>query len=151
MEPFDYFEELGLEQLAEPKRNALRIQESEGTVSEVSAPLQIGGKSLGEAFPDEINPNCAKYELTWNSYVLYQVLNEVYGVPDRSAEGITRRLVRVYEKSGLLDFVLSGGRISAGSNARRLHFEIVCANHVIDVISSDRPRCRKMSQSARIC
>jgi len=87
MEPFDYFEELGgrrylfLEQLAEPKRNALRIQESEGTVSEVSAPLQIGGKSLGEAFPDEINPNCAKYELTWNSYVLYQVLNEVYPRP----------------------------------------------------------------------
>lgn len=72
-------------------------------------------------------------------------------IPDRSAEGITRRLVRVYEKSGLLDFVLSGGRISAGSNARRLHFEIVCADHVIDVISSDRPRCRKMSQSARIC
>src|SRR5215472_1377912 len=157
MVPFDYFEQLGsrrylfLEQLAEPRRNALRMQVSEGTVSEASVPFQIGGKSFGEAFPVEINPDCAKYELTWNSYVLYQVLNEIYGIPDGAAVGITRRLTRVYEKSGLLEFVLSGSGISVGSNARLLHFEVVCADHVIDVISSEAPLCRKISQSARIC
>ena len=86
MEPFDHFEELGnyrylfLEQLFEPKRNTLRVQVAEGIVSNISQPVEIAGHSLGDGFPVELRPDSARYELLWDSYVLYQVQNEIYGV-----------------------------------------------------------------------
>ena len=150
MEPFEHFEELGncrflfLEQLFEPKRNTLRIQIAEGIVSKVSVPIEIAGRSFGDGFPVEKNPNSARYELYWDSYILYQVLNEMYGTVEASAEGIVTRLARVYRASSLLDYVSRSGSVSVGDPGKLLHFQIVCADHVIDVISPEGPLCRKI-------
>ena len=150
MESFEHFEELGncrflfLEQLFEPKKNTLRVQLAEGIVSNISQPVEIAGQSLGNGFPVELRPDSARYELLWNSYVLYQVQNEIYGVKDASAEGIVTRLAAVYRKSSLLDYALRSGLVSHDYSGKMLHFEIVCADHVVAVISEESPRCRKM-------
>ena len=155
MEPFDYFEELGncrylfLEQLIEPKRNALRIRLAEGIVSSAGVPVEIASQSFGDGLPVETNPNCARYELTWDSYVLYQVLNEMYSTAEVSARGTVTRLARVYKASSLLDYISRSGNASDTWPGGLLHFQIVCADHVIDVISSEGPQGRKIVAKQR--
>lgn len=155
MEPFEHFEELGncrylfLEQLFEPKRNTLRVQVAEGIVSNVSEPVEIAGKSLGDGFPVELRQDSARYELLWDSYVLYQVQNEIYGAKDAFAEGILTRLAAVYRKSSLLDDALRSCHVSQDYSGKMLHFEIVCADHVVAIISDQSPRSRKIGPKPR--
>lgn len=156
MEPFDYFEELNkcrylfLKELVEPNRNVLRIRAIEGKVSKTTVPLQIAGKSLGKAYPVEIGSDSARYELTWNSYVLYQVMNEMFGLPEPSTDGILGRLASVYRSSSLLDFVTRHSGASNDSPTKLLHFSILCADHLVDVISTDRPACLRIGPTLKI-
>jgi hypothetical protein len=150
MEPFDYFEELSkcqhlfLEELVEPETNTLRIQVIEGRASNIAVPIQVAGQLLGEGYPARIDANAVRYELTWNSYVLYEIVNESFGRQETSEDGILASSASVYKSSSLLDYVFRSTNASDEYPGKLVHFRIVCANHIIDVISTDRPVCRKI-------
>jgi len=149
MEPFDYFEELSscehlfLEELIEPGTNSLRIQVIEGRTSKVPISVEVAGQSLGDAFPVKIDANSVRYELTWNSYVLYQVINESFARQEVTESGVLSNSASVYKSSNLLDYVFLSSNASDEYPGKLLHFRIICADHVIDVVSTDRPECRR--------
>jgi hypothetical protein len=150
MEPFDYFEELNscehlfLEELIEPGTNSLRIQVIEGRTSKVAIPIEVAAQSLGDGFPVKIDSNSVRYEMTWNSYVLYQVINESFARQEDSEDGILGNSACVYRSSNLLGHVLRSSNASDEYPGKLLHFRILCADHVIDVVSTDRPECRRI-------
>lgn len=102
MEPFDYFDEMGacksffLLEHSEPETNSLRILVVEGKASSQPVPIKIAGQSMGEGFPIRIEPDSAKFELIWEQYILYQMVNESYGWSgDDPKEGLVSNLVRI--------------------------------------------------------
>lgn len=132
MEPFDYFEELNgsrylfLEELCEPETNMFRIRVAEGKPSKEAVPIEVAGQSLGEGFPIKIDANSARFELTWNSYVLYQVMNELFGRKEASQDGVLGHLASVYRSSSLLDYVIHSSNASHEYPGRLQHFSFIC-------------------------
>lgn len=136
------------------------ISLSEGGDNELSvtvAPSELGeNRELSES--DE--PNSAIRELmnksrpilpyentaftiTFEGYILYQVGNESYcsGSP---RDRFTGKFLRVYESSALLERLgeLSDAQVLADGTyypAKWAHYEIVTQNHIISVISSNKP------------
>jgi hypothetical protein len=156
METFEHFDELSrcqhlfLDELLEPQTNILRILLIEGKPSRVAVPIEVAGQSLGEGFPVEVDTNSPKFELTWNSYVLYQVMNESFGQQETSKDGVVGTSASIYRSSSLLDYVFRRSNASDEFPGKLLHFKIVCADHVVDVISRDRPECRRVGPKLRM-
>lgn len=83
------------------------------------------------------------YTITFEGYILYQVGNEscCSGDPRDSFGG---RFLRIYEKSALLKHIgeLSDAQILEDGTyypGKWAHYEIVTQNHIISVISLDKP------------
>jgi hypothetical protein len=157
MRPFDYFDEMGacksffLLEYSEPATNSLRILVVEAKVSPQAVPINFGGRSMGEGFPVRIEPDSAKFELVWDLYILYQIVNESYGgSPEDSKEGVVSNLVRVYKSSNLLRYVKSSIVASDEYPGKAVHYEIVCEQHVVDVICHVRPKCRRIGPALQI-
>lgn len=150
MKTFDYFEELSnyqflfLKGFGEPGRNVFRIHVIEGKVSKAIVPIQIAGKSFGEGHAVNIEADSVEYELTWNSYVLYQITNEMFWRPEPSTDGIVGKWASIYRSSSLLDFAARGAASPGDSSGKLLHFRIACEDHIVDVISEVQPVCRKI-------
>jgi hypothetical protein len=156
MQPFDYFEELSnyrylfLKELGEPGRHVFRIRVIEGKVSQTTVPIEIAGKSFGEGYPVNIEADSAEYELTWKSYVLYQITNEIFWRPEPSTDGIVGKSASVYRSSTLLDFATRGTASSGDFYGKLLHFRIACEDHIVDVISEVQPECRKIGPKLKV-
>jgi hypothetical protein len=156
MEPFEYFEELNnclyllLEELGELETNVFRIRVVEGRSSKAAVPIEVAGQSLGIGHPIEIDSSSVRYELTWYSYVLYQVTNESFGCQEISQDGLLGRAASVYRSSSLLNFVVRSSNASDEYPGKLAHFRIVCGHHVVDVISTDRPECRRISAKLQV-
>ena len=156
MEPFDYFDELSsrahlfLEELVEPEANTLKVRVVEGKTSTAAVPIEVAGQSLGEGLPVEVDDTCARYELNWSSYVLYQVTNESFGKKEESPERILGNLACVYRSSRLLDYVARSTNASDDYPGKLAHYQIICSDHVIDVISTEPPECIKMGSKLQV-
>lgn len=156
MEPFDYFEELSeckhpfLRAASEPTANSLKVEVIEGRTSSHSIPIEVAGQSLGEGFPVHVDENCATYELTWSSYVVYQITNESFGRKDESQEGILGDSASIYRSSELLEYVLRSTSASDEYPGKLTHYRIVCSDHLIDVISTERPECLRISRDLKV-
>jgi hypothetical protein len=156
MEPFDYFDELSscrhlfLEELLEPEINTLRIRVIEGRASNIAVPIEVAGQSLGEGFPVKVDADSVRYEITWNSYVLYQVINESFGLQEVSQDGVIGSSASVYNSSTLLDCVFRSSNASHEYPGKLRHFSIACSDHVIDVVSTDRPTCRRIGPKPQV-
>jgi hypothetical protein len=157
MEPFDYFDEMGackrlfLQEYSEPTTNGLRILVAEGKISPQAVPISVAGQSLGEGFPVRIEADSVRFELVWDEYIVYQMVNELYAEPPEELnEGLVNHLVRVYDSSNLLRYAKSTTNTSDDYPGKALHYEIVCEHHVVDVISHIRPRCRRIGPRLQI-
>lgn len=136
------------------------IKLSEGEDNELSVtitPSEIGEKRefseddepnpairelLNSSLPILPNENEA-YTITFEGYILYQVGNESYcsGSP---RDKYTGRFLRVYESSALLEHIgeLSDAQLLEDGTFypdKWAHYEIVTQNHIISVISSNKP------------
>ena len=129
-------EELTLQvTIAEAKAQASLIED------EVSGPLaflKIGGN------PIEVDETCRTFQLRFDSrhMISYTVTNETYGKYPQPPETFEGNLFRVFSRSHLLEYT---ARTSYASDEHPgpgplMHFEIVCLNHVIDVICTGSPR-----------
>jgi len=141
---------LFLQELDEPRSNSLRTLLKEGRLSKIPVAIEVAGQSLGEGYPVEIDDTCSTFELTWESYVCYQVTNESFARGESAGEERVGTKARLHEKSGLLEYVLNSTNASHEYPGKLLHFEIVCADHVIDVISTTFPNCRRTSPKLRV-
>lgn len=99
-------------------------------------------------YPDENN----RYEIVFPSYIVYQMRNESYTVwdGDELCEG---KYFTIYKKSKLLDQVEKitiARQFEDGScyPEKWLHYGIHAQNHVLDVISSEKPVIKRLKPAA---
>jgi hypothetical protein len=139
-----------LTEICELQANCLRIVLRESKASSFPVPIRVGGADLGEGFPVEIDDTCATFQLDWNNYVLYQVLNESFGMPADASEVYEGKIARTYSSSKLLQFVMATTHATNEYPSRLLHYEVICADHVVNVICAEPPLCIKSGASPRI-
>lgn len=125
--------------ISEPIEGSLRLLIEEGRPAGEVSTLKSGGTVLTGLHRVSSTPECRLYELLWEHYVIYSVLNESFGKPDDSAIYSGHRL-RVYSKSDFIDYV-STATIATGEYPGPMqHVGLLSENHVVDVISTVEPR-----------
>ena len=156
MEPFDYFDEIAAcrylfaEEIQELDGNRFRLLVTIGRVSNTPIEIEVAGQSLGDGLPVSVDEDSTRYEILWPSYVLHQVINESYALRERSQEVNEHLSAYVFEASNLLDHTLANSNATHEYPGKMLHYRLLCEDHVVDVISAERPQCRKIEQKFRI-
>ena len=82
------------------------------------------------------NENCKKYKIKIEGYINYSVTNESFAQENEN-EIFVGSLFRTYTKSKYLDYVseaLNAGYAEDVYEKKYIHCEIVCLNHVIDIM-----------------
>lgn len=122
--------------LEEPEVNELRIVLIEAA-SEPHGPTPIG-------YGHEITTvSTAHYEVFWGDYIAYAVRNERYARA-RADDAPETPQLRERPGSPFLDYIgaaTTAGDLHAGALS---HWELVCLDHVIDVVSATPPMVSRM-------
>jgi hypothetical protein len=126
-------EELTLELIVtEAKLQAqILVPRDEGPIEQ----LRSGGQ------PIERDLTCRSFQVIFDRrhMVSYTVLDESYGTYPESPEQFDGKLFRVFSCSHLLDFTKKHTCASDEYPGLLQHYEIVCLNHVVDVICTGPP------------
>ena len=90
--------------------------------------------------------DCNSYKITFDGYVNYSVTDESCAL-EIGSDKFEGRLLRKYSKSTYLDYMvktidIETPGIIAGKPCT--HYEIVCLNHIIDVLSINEPKIEEM-------
>lgn len=141
----DKFDELNslkyayLGPLKEPRDNSLSIVIEEAGVSEevgseiIDSNLQFSGE------PIVVSSSSRRYELMFDVYIGYSVLDESYALPS-DEEAFEGNIFRIYEQSRYLEYI---SRASFACNEHPgpfKHYGIVCLNHIVDIVSFEEPK-----------
>lgn len=143
IQEIDSCKNLFLAEISEPETNSLRLLLSEGRVSEAEETWDIAGVALPGIRSIDITDQSRKFELSWHCYISYAVRDESYCSWDKKEEWVGASF-RVYSKSKFLDFVGSGTFATAKYPGPFKHYEIVCLDHIIDVVSEEPPTVREV-------
>jgi hypothetical protein len=98
-------------------------------------------KLFSDARPIETDHTCRQFRIVFERrhMVYYSVLNESYGqYPDESEEFVGK-VLRVFSRSKLLDFIKTTTVASDDYPGVLQHYELVCLNHVVDIICTAPP------------
>lgn len=128
---------LFLVELREPKTNALELKVQEAAAEAQSIETRI----MSIAFESRKVTNRADhglFRLYWPEYIAFQVRNEAYVAEDASERFEGRRL-RVYTKSRYFESLYPGKSQADFTNDGIVHFEVVCAHHIVDVLAEGAP------------
>jgi hypothetical protein len=129
---------LFLTEIGEPEDNVLRLVIEEARASGEPEEMRIGDVTLSGVRPIVSDDSCYAYEVVFDSYVAYSVRNESYTSEDKS-EVFTGNLFRVYSKSRFRDYVNAATFATDEYPGKLSHYEIVCENHIVDVVSVAEP------------
>ncbi|TZF88337.1 hypothetical protein [Cognatilysobacter lacus] len=127
--------------ISEPEENSLRLLVQEGRRAGEPQTLKVGSGSIEGVIPIDVTAQSRTFELYWPLYISYAVRNESYcdWDDDEEWEGAG---FRVYSRSKFLDFVANGTFATAEYPGPFRHFEVLCANHIIDVAAQEVPVVR---------
>lgn len=137
---------LFLEQISESTNNTLRLVVS---VAEISN--EKGSVKIGNSFVDgvhSVTPSNICYEIFFESYIAYFVLNESYDTPYTGLENENweGKNFRVTSESEFTRF-LETSSISKDWLGHYIHYRIYCQNHVINVVSLKEPIIKPLIKS----
>lgn len=141
LQEIDSCKNLFLTGISEPETNSLRLLLSEGRVSEVEETWDIAGVALPGVRTIDITGQSRRFEVSWHCYISYAVRDESYCSWDKEEEWVGASF-RVYSKSKFLDFIGNGTFATAEYPGPFKHYEIVCLDHIIDVVSEEPPTVR---------
>ncbi|PKO63810.1 MAG: hypothetical protein CVU23_09535 [Betaproteobacteria bacterium HGW-Betaproteobacteria-17] len=85
---------------------------------------------------------CMRFELSWQRYIGYSVVNESYSNGEPESSNGRGRLLVEYEKSNYLEYLSRASFASTDYPGPFKHWAIHCLNHTIDVASQDAPIAR---------
>ena len=138
---------LYLTEVHEPRDLLLRLVVTEGrhAQSDHSGPEGLGGpaSSYGAIVADE---RSAAYEIQFDQYIAYAVLNESFTVWD-DEEKFEGTLFRTYSQSKFLAYVRAGTIASDDHPGPFKHYGVVCLNHIIEVASPRAPKITMLRAS----
>jgi hypothetical protein len=145
---------LFLENLTEPSVNSLRIVLLEAKAGSPVNPEQVASQYelpvlrsiLTGSRYIEHSPGCGRFELVWETYIAYSVLNESYsnGEADTSVAVSGQRLFVEFSRSQYLDYLSKASFASPDYPGPYRHWAIYCQDHTIDIASQVEPVIREI-------
>ena len=105
-----------------------------------------GNKNLDEilkkAYPVLIDYN-EIYEITFESYIMYQTRNESFAYPDENSK-ISGEYFTIIKNSSYLKMVKNITFYNDIFDDKYMHYGIFSWNHVVDIISAEEPKIAKL-------
>lgn len=138
LEELDACDYLFFAELLEPEENSLRLLVQEGLRAGEPQTLQVGSGSIEGVVPIDVTAESRTFELYWPHYISYAVRNESYCSWDQEEEWQGSSF-RVYSCSKFLNFIADGTFASAEYPGLFRHYEVLCANHIIDIAAQEAP------------
>jgi hypothetical protein len=146
-------EYLYLETLTEPSVNAIRI-----LLLEAAAGRPVDADTLASVHDPVVRsilagsrriepmPGCRRFELVWETYIGYSVVNESYsnGEPNTSIAVGERRRFAEYASSQYLDYMTQASFASKDYPGPYRHWALYCQDHTIDIASQVDPVIREI-------
>lgn len=137
--------------------SCIKIQENDGVLNiyicgTVLCPLDLDSPECDQDVLTVLDENTREirtdnrklYQITFDRYISYQVLNESYSAWDKKESFTMGNLFRRYTKSNYLDYITQT-TYATEFTEQVTHYGILCLNHIIDVISEDVPVITKHS------
>lgn len=135
---------LYLREMSEPLANELRIVVEEATAMIDGEAVPVVNKVLSELhLAEKVRPG-RRFEIVWEFYVSYSVTEESYALADDQAEEWEGSVFRVYSESKLLDYTRNLTSCTDEFPGPISHYQLICEEQVIDVISTERPKVREL-------
>jgi len=145
---------LYLDSLTEPSANVVKIilleakavspVDTDKVASEYNLPelrsILAGSRNI------EHSPGCSRFELVWETYIAYSIVNESYsnGEPDTSVAVGGQRLFVEFSRSQYLEYLAKASFASADYPGPYRHWAIYCQDHTIDIASQAEPVIREI-------
>lgn len=101
---------------------------------------------LKEAYPILINYN-EIYEITFESYIMYQTRNESFAYPDENSN-VLGEYFTIIKNSSYLKMVENITFYYDMFGDKYTHYGILSWNHVVDIISAEKPKIVKLENYA---
>lgn len=125
--------------IGEPRDNSLRLVVVQTKLQDSQSPIPgVSGILARAILPTKKQ---RPLELLWRSYGAYSVRNESFADWDQYEQARSGRL-SIREKSAYLDFVAASTMASDFHPGPFRHWELVCLNHVVDVVSCVEPEIK---------
>ena len=99
-------------------------------------------KILKKAYPVLIDYN-EIYEITFESYIMYQTRNESFAYPDENSK-VLGEYFTIIKNSSYLKMVKNITFYNDIFDNKYMHYGIFSWNHVIDIISAEEPKIAKL-------
>ena len=134
--------------LREGSRNSLHVQVAEGRPGGSPKSIKIADTEISDCTPIEITDESRVFEIIWNSYVGYSVLNESYATPSDEDRGEGNRF-RIYSKSRFIQFMSQATFACDDYPGPTRHYCVGCEDQILHVVSVDPPTVRRVRGSQR--
>jgi hypothetical protein len=131
---------LYLTSIGEPEENALRLVIEAARVQTNAQPVDSALPARGEGHPIIVDETAPAWEVVFHGYVSYAVFDESYALPavhDEQWSGAN--LFRTYSKSRFMEYVRSATLADDEYPGPLAHYEIICLNHVIEIVTWHAP------------
>lgn len=130
---------LYLREVSEPHDNQLRVVVEEAGVDPSPQSRTVAGVEFAELHPIESSENGRLFEIIWEYYIAYNVMNESYARVDDYDVTQSGRLMKIYSKSHFFDYLALASIASKDYPEPFAHYGLICLNHVIDVACQTPP------------
>lgn len=130
---------LFLAEIEELHGNGLRLLVREGRTAGLPQDVHVAGQTIHDCTPIAVTDESAVFELVWERYVAYCVLNESFAFPPNSEEVYTGKRVRIYSKSRFRQYISQSTFATDEYPGPMQHYEVCCEDHVVSVISTIDP------------
>lgn len=135
---------LFLAEIEELDGNGLRLLVREGRPTGETQDVHVAGNIIHDCTPIGVTPESAVFEIKWEHYVAYCVLNESFAFPPNGEEVFTGKRFRVYSKSRFRQYVSRSTFATDGYPGPMQHYEVCCEDHIVNVISTSVPLANKL-------
>lgn len=130
---------LFLDKIVEPETNSMRISINRASVRSKSEDVRFEEYTINDVYPIEIDKTLPVIHIEFDSYVSYSVFDESFHFVNQDDEFMGNS-VRLFTKSTYLDFISKGTiALDVYSYKKLFHYQIVCLDHIIDIVSFDKP------------
>jgi hypothetical protein len=130
-------------EICEPEQNTLRLLVKEMSLNRRSAVRLQPPPDDAILVEHQGNDRC--FEIKWDRYNVFQVLNESFDSGNGPEEVYEGNLFRKYSKSRYLRFVEETFENVRFLDSGHQHWAIVGQNHIVHVISSAEPQIRVLN------
>ena len=134
---------LFLADIQELGRNALKLVVAEGQPVGSPETIEVGGVEIPNCTRVEPTDDTAVFELTWEQYVGYAVINESFASFSEEEQFEGRRY-RIYSKSRFLDYMSRASFACDEYPGPTRHYCVACEDHIVDVLSVVPPIVQRL-------